>query len=155
MLELELTSRSQEFYHHLDSLWARTTIQDNHTTKFLTADHLQEILHSTFAAAVPPIWLETIAKKAANIFSSSQSTGEKLVECVQDVLPNWGIEDLLVLARPFAYAMRSSKQQNVLSLINNLNHQEWDNLSETEQAKYSLAIAYYALTQLNTGTMEV
>ncbi|AFZ25748.1 hypothetical protein Cylst_3614 [Cylindrospermum stagnale PCC 7417] len=148
-LEAELTTSSQDFYHHLDTLWSEITVCDNHTTEQTVADHLQENLYGVFAASVPQIWLKAIAQKASEIFASQQSTGEQLVECVQAVLPNWGVEDLLVLARPFAYSMRGSRQQSVVSVINNVGNRNWTGLSEIEQAKVSLAIAHYALIELN------
>ncbi|MBD2386244.1 hypothetical protein [Cylindrospermum sp. FACHB-282] len=144
-----LRTRSQDFYNHLDTLWSGITVCDNHTTKQTVVDHLQENLYTVFANSVPQLWIKAIAHKAAEIFASQQSTGEQLVECVQAVLPNWQVEDILVLARPFAYAMRGSKQQTLASVINNIGHRDWTALAEIEQAKASLAIAYYALSQLN------
>lgn len=155
LLETELTARAQDFYHHLDTLWSGITSCDNNTTNQVVVDHLQENLHTTFAASVPQIWLQAIGQKASEIFASQQSIGEQLVECVQAVLPNWEVEDLLVLARPFAYAMRGNEQQGAASVMNNANNQDWTGLSEIEQAKVSLAIAYYALIQLNSRQTEV
>lgn len=154
-LQTELTARSPDFYHHLDTLWSGITSCDNNTTNQGVVDHLQENLHNTFATSVPQIWLQAIGQKASEIFASQQSIGEQLVECVRTVLPNWEVEDLLVLARPFAYAMRGSEQQNAVSVMHNVNNQDWTGLSEIEQAKVSLAIAYYALTQLNSGQTKV
>lgn len=150
LLEAELTTRAQDFYNHLDTLWSGITVCDNNTTEQTVADHLQENLHTVFADSVPQTWLKAIAHKAAEIFASQQSTGEQLVECVQAVLPNWGVEDLLVLARPFAYAMRGSQQQSLASIMNHVGNRDWTGLSEIEQAKASLAIAYYALIELNS-----
>ncbi|MBW4617083.1 MAG: hypothetical protein KME21_28340 [Desmonostoc vinosum HA7617-LM4] len=152
-IEDELTTRSQTFYNHLDQLWSHidNTIQDKRITKQALVLNLQETLHTTFPACIPQTWLNAIAQKAAEMFASGQSIGEQLVECVQTVLPTWGTEDLLVLARPFAYAMRSREQQSVASVVSNLDHREWVALSEIEQAKVSLAIAYYAFTELNNS----
>jgi hypothetical protein len=36
------------------------------------------------------------------------SLREQLLYCIQDLFPRWTIEDLLVLARPYAYAFRSA-----------------------------------------------
>ncbi len=156
LLEDELTTRSQSFYSHLDTLWSgiSNTIYYNCSTESGYAVDLQETLHNNFAACVPQAWLNAIAKKAAEIFAPHQSMGEQLVECVQSVLPTWGSDDLLVLARPFAYSMRSSEPQNAASVISNLDNREWTTLSEIEQAKVSLAIAYYALNQLKSFQSE-
>jgi hypothetical protein len=77
---------------------------------------------------------------------------EQLMQCVQELLPNWAEDDLLVLARPFAYSMRSTDAAVIESMLSNLGCQDWTALAEIEQARASLAIAQYALTQLqNSG----
>ncbi|MBG1240543.1 hypothetical protein [Nostoc sp. NZL] len=156
LLEEELTTRSQDFYSHLDTLWSGISLGEsyNHNPQQALAFNLQEKLCSTFAACVPQALLNTIATKATEIFAAQQSIGEQLVECVQTVLPTWGTEDLLVLARPFTYAMRSSESQNGASAISNLKNSEWTALSEVEKAKVTLAIASYAFTQLNKSQSE-
>ncbi|MEH2121944.1 hypothetical protein [Nostoc sp.] len=156
LLEEELTTRSQDFYSHLDTLWSgiASTSDYNSNPQQAVVLNLQETLRTTFAACIPQGLLNTIATKAAEIFAAQQSMGEQLVECVQTVLPTWGTEDLLVLARPFAYAMRSSESQNASSAVSNLNNSEWTALSEVDKAKVSLAIAYYAFTQLNKSQSE-
>jgi hypothetical protein len=150
-LDEELTKRSPGFYNHLDTLWSNLSLAEIHNDnpQQLVVLNLQEILRNTFYACIPQELLNTIATKAAEIFSPQQLRGEQLVECVQTVLPSWGTEDLLVLARPFAYAMRSSESHTPESTLTKLNNRDWTNLSEIEQAKISLAIAYYALNQLN------
>ncbi|MBG1262884.1 hypothetical protein [Nostoc commune] len=155
-LEEELTTRSQDFYSHLDPLWSgiSPSLDSNHNPHQAIVLNLQERLSSTFAARVPQALLNTIATKAAQILAAQQSIGEQLVECVQTVLPNWGTEDLLVLARPFAYAMRSSESQKAASALNNLQNTEWTALSEVEKAKVSLAIASYAFNELNKSEYE-
>ncbi|MEH2266258.1 hypothetical protein [Nostoc sp.] len=157
LLEEELTTRSQDFYSNLDTLWSNVSLASSHPHHHQQALvlNLQETLRTTFAACVPQTLLNTIAQKAAEIFAAQQSMGEQLVECVQTVLPTWGTEDLLVLARPFAYAMRSSESKNAASAISSLNNSEWTALSEVEKAKVSLAIAFYAFTQLNQSQSEL
>jgi hypothetical protein len=150
-LEAEITTRSQTFYTQLDTLWSGyTSDSDNesHPSQSVVAN-IQETLQTAFASGVPQNWLNAIAQKATEIFSTQQSIGEQLVQCVQTVLPTWQVEDLLVLARPYAYAMRSSEPQTLATVINNVPNRDWAALSEIEQAKVSLAISYYALTQLN------
>jgi hypothetical protein len=156
LLEEELTTRSQDFYSHLDTLWSGISLASshNHNPQQVLLLNLQETLQITFAACVPQALLNSIATKAAEIFAVHQSMGEQLVECVQTVLPTWGTEDLLVLARPFAYAIRSSESQNTASALSNLQNTEWTALSEVEKAKVSLAIASYAFTQLNKSQSE-
>lgn len=152
----EFTTRAQVFYDKLNHLWSGVTPSSyyNHTTLSVVVDHLQENLHTAFATGIPQNWLNAIATKAAEIFASQQSLGEQLVECVQSVLPTWEADDLLIFARPYAYSMRSSEGQNLTSIVDNVNNQEWSALSEVEQAKLSVAIAYYAIRQLNDSPSE-
>ncbi|MCC5624875.1 hypothetical protein [Nostoc sp. CHAB 5715] len=156
LLEEELTTRSQDFYSHLDTLWSGISqaSDSNHNPQQALVQNLQETLSSTFAACVPQALLNSIATKATEIIAAQQSIGEQLVECVHTVLPNWGTEDLLVLARPFAYAMRSSESQNAASALSNLQNSEWTALSEVDKAKVSLAIASYAFNELNKSEYE-
>ena len=150
--EEQLTKRSQDFYRQLDALWPENPIHSNHKTNI--SQILFANLQAAFATAVPQDWLNTIAQKATAIFTSQVSIGEQLIECVQGVLPAWEAEDLLVLARPYVYAMRSGEPQSPKSLIGKFEDREWTNLSDVEQAKISLAICYYALTQLNSFSSE-
>lgn len=151
LLDEELTRRSEDFYSHLDTLWSGISLESNsnHNPQQTLVLNLQETLSTTFAACVPQALLNAIATKAAEILAAQQSIGEQLVECVQTVLPNWRTEDLLVLARPFAYAMRSSESQNAASALSNLQNSQWTALSEVEKAKVSLAIASYAFNEIN------
>ncbi|MDJ0737000.1 MAG: hypothetical protein QNJ47_23520 [Nostocaceae cyanobacterium] len=152
VLDEELGARSQDFYSQLDNLWSglSSTSHYNDTTKAADVVHLQETLQAHFATLIPQDWLVHIAQKAWEMFKTQQSVGEQLVQCVQTVLPTWSEDDLLVLARPFAYAMRSPEEENSISVsvIDKLADQDWTTLSEIEQARASLAIAYYALNQL-------
>jgi len=156
LLDEELTTRSQNFYEQLDTLWSEveTSSYYNCNTICASVDNLQETLRTAFVASVPQGWLNVIAQKATDIFASQQSIGEQLVQCVQAVMPTWQADDLFVLARPFAYAMRSSEPQNLKSIISNIENRDWTNLSEIEQAKISIAIAYYALKQLDSFQTE-
>ncbi|MEA5620688.1 hypothetical protein VB711_23015 [Cronbergia sp. UHCC 0137] len=137
----ELTRRSPNFYDHLDTIWSQAAPTN-------LKHYLQTSLHQAFSAAVPLTWLNAISQKVAEVFSLQQPTNEKLVSCVRDLFPTLQIDDLLVLARPFAYSMRS-ESQNSSSVISNIEGREWLDLSPIEQAKMSLAIANYAIKQID------
>jgi hypothetical protein len=115
---------------------------------FTTLDHLwQRSLYPTLVrkfATVPRTLLQTITQQALQLARTSQSLSEKLVQCSQAVLPDWNVDDLEVLARPMAYALRGESPSPTAHLL----VQDWEQLSATEQAKVSLAIAQYALDYL-------
>ncbi|MCY7276196.1 MAG: hypothetical protein LH702_21280, partial [Phormidesmis sp. CAN_BIN44] len=99
-------------------------------------------------ASVPQTLLAAIARQAQKVVETSNSLADQLVQCVQDVLPTWADDDLQVLARPLAYAMRSDGADVVDATVNSVRPIAWNDLSETEQARMSLAIARYAIDQL-------
>jgi hypothetical protein len=149
LLAEDLTTRAENFYHHLDDIWSQVShSQTDYDQK--PSHRLQSALNSAFSGSVPSNWLNAIAQKVSEISTLEQSASHKLVECVQALLPNWGMDDLLVLARPFAYAMRSNEQQNLIFVSKNIENRDWTSLSEIEQAKVSLAIADYAFKQLSS-----
>ena len=150
LLDEELTSRSHTFYSQLDTLWSDISTSENYkcNTELNVVAALQKTLQTSFATYVPQDWIVAITQKAAEIFNSQQLIGEKLVQCALVVLPTWAADDLLVLARPLAYDMRSGEAQNLESVLDVGNH-EWSAISEIEKAKVSLAIAHYTLSELN------
>ena len=129
----EIAQRSQSFFGHLDALWSATDLKTTLGQKF---------------AAVPQSLLATIARQAQKVVETSNSLADQLIECVQDVLPSWAEDDLQVLARPLAYAMRGDAADVVDAMVNSVGAIAWSDLSETEQARMSLAIARYAIDQL-------
>ncbi|KAM3112381.1 hypothetical protein [Phormidesmis sp. 146-33] len=131
--ESEIAARSTTFFAHLDHLWSANSLQTRLTQKF---------------AAMPQAFLNAIARQAQQVADASNSLADQLVLCVQEILPAWADEDLQVLARPLAYAMRDESDA-IDSTLKSIRPVEWSELSETEQAKMSLAVARYAIDQLN------
>ncbi len=111
-----------------------------------SATVVRESLRQKFGA-VPLSWLDDIARSALELCLSPHreqaklSPTERLVYCVLPLFPNWAAEDLQVLARPFAYAMRSGE-----SALANIHVQNWQGLSDIEKARVSLAIAHYVIS---------
>lgn len=132
--ESEIAPRSQSFFSHLDQLWSATALQTSLAHKF---------------DAMPRTLLSTIARQAQQVAAASNSLADQLVQCVQEILPDWADEDLQVLARPLAYAMRG-EENAIDSTLNSIRPLAWHELSETEQARMSLAVARYAIEQLKT-----
>lgn len=137
MSEQDVAQRSQAFFHQVDQLFSATTLQTSLAHKFAT---------------VPQDLLNAIARHAQQVAQTSVALADQLVQCVQAVLPEWAEDDLQVLARPLAYAMRGDDNNVVDSALNNIRPVAWEELSETEQARLSLAIARYALGKIEDGS---
>lgn len=123
--DAEMNDRADAFFSHLESLFAAPTLEGSLAQKFAT---------------VPQSVLNAIARQAQKLANSSATLADQLVQCVQEALPQWAEEDLHVLARPLAYSMRGEEPT--------VKATDWARLSETEQARLTLAIARYALNEV-------
>jgi hypothetical protein len=136
--DAEISQKSQSFFTTIQSCWDRQA--DNVRSNAL------ETLTAKFGARVPQQWLERIAANASALASSNLEPVEQLVSAVRDLLSNWATDDLLVMARPYAYAMRCNPGvDNPDNIVRPL---EWEQLSELERAKLTILIAQYAIDGL-------
>lgn len=136
--DAELEERSQGFMNNINQLWSAT--------------RLQKSLLEQFASQVPQEVLSRLAQVATGmaqqVSARSLSLAEQLVCCVQELLPQWPEEDLQVLARPFAYAMRGGELEGMEGGSAIVGSACWSELSEIEQARTCLVIARYALSEI-------
>jgi hypothetical protein len=148
--ESEITARSDSFFSQIEQTWNEILPEVEYISVSNVTDsqYLQANLQQRFAAYIPQGWLQAIADRASQVLTNQKSMTDKLVQCVQELLPNWAEDDLLILARPFASSMRSADTTTVESVLGNASCSQWAALSEIEQARASLAIARYALAQL-------
>jgi hypothetical protein len=133
--EAEISERSHSFFERVQDCWANSPSPE--AVSPLAA------ITAKFGARVPQQWLATIAANVSNVASSNLEPVDQLVQSVSDLLSNWAIDDLLVIARPYAYAMRCNtgieNPDNVVRPV------EWTELSELERAKLTILIAQYAI----------
>jgi hypothetical protein len=149
--EEETAAQTQTFFTQLDQLWSAATlaVPNTNTTDVAAVSAIQAILQRRFATRIPQKWLDAIAYHAHHVFSTQRTMAYQLVHCVQHLLPNWAEEELLVLACPFAYALRGTETAASKLVMDNFDQfSDWTALSEVEQARATLAIARYALDQL-------
>jgi hypothetical protein len=128
----ELTKSSNSFFSKLNACWP-----DN------SAD-LMASLTQKFAARIPQQWLEKVAAEAKKAVTEQFTAANQLVNCVQNLLPNLDEGDLLVIARPYIYAMRCGDT----TLDSLAGTTDWEQMSATEQAKLTMLVSKYALEQL-------
>jgi hypothetical protein len=134
--DAEITQRSRSFFAQIQSCWA------NSPTPVLELSPLA-VLVEKFGARVPQQWLAQIAANVSSLATNQLEPIDRLVHSVQDLLPNWAAEDLLVIARPYAYAMRGDTGVNDIDNI--VRPLAWTELSELERAKLTIAIAQAAI----------
>lgn len=127
----DIAQKSQVLFAQLEQVWLTTALQKSLREKF---------------ARVPQDFLARIAQSVQNATVKYQSLADQMVECVLDILPQWAEEDLQVLARPLAYAMREVDSEGAELVM--ATTRPWAQLSEIEQARVSLAVARYAISQL-------
>ena len=134
--DAEIGQRSQSFFASIKSCW------ENAPSPELEMSPLA-VLTAKFGARVPQQWLAQIAANVSSLAASNLEPVEQLVQSVQDLLSNWAKEDLLVMARPYAYAMRCDP--GVDNPDNVVRPLDWSELSEVERAKLTILIAQYAI----------
>lgn len=139
----EIAQASQSLFEQLHQCWS--------SLESATEENLHRSLSERFAALAPEAWLAAIAHKAQELVSSNLSLAEQLVLCVKPLLSNWAEDDLLVLARPLAYAMRGNSESAAETYPGFVRQADWQELSAMEQARLSLAIAHSALVQLQNS----
>jgi hypothetical protein len=134
--ETEIAQKSRSFFAQIQSCWA------NSPTPVLELSPLAALIEK-FGARVPQQWLAQIADNVSSLATNQLEPIDRLIQSVQDLLPNWAAEDLLVIARPYAYAMRGDTGVNEIDNI--VRPLAWTELSELERAKLTIAIAQAAI----------
>ena len=135
----EIESASQALFDRLHQCW---------TPAIEVEEALRTSLSERFAAVMPQAWIEAIAHKAQQLFSTNLSLADQLVLCVKPLLPSWTDDDLSVLARPLAFAMRGSSDRPSEAIPSTIRGTDWTELSQMEKVRLSLAAAHAALVQL-------
>ena len=135
--EDEIADRSAAFLTQIHSCWD--------TPSAAPVSPLAAI-SERFGARVPQQWLAQIATNVSALATSNLEPIEQLVKSVGDLLSSWATDDLLVMARPYAYAMRCNpgvdEPDNIVRPL------AWEQLSELERAKLTMLIARYAIDSL-------
>jgi hypothetical protein len=134
--DTEIEQRSQSFFTQIQTCWLDAPSPE---LEFNPA----QLLTDKFGHRVPHQWLAAIATKVSSLANSQLEPVEQLVQSVQDLLANWAADDLLVMARPYAYAMRCDPGVSDPDRI--VRPLEWSELTELERAKLTILIAQYAI----------
>ena len=146
---LEQASEATLLDEALDSKWQQVSqlaaqLWESPTQSLLAT------LTQKFGARMPAHLLQTLAASTQVVASDSGALIDQLVTAAQSVLTGWDADDLNVMARPLAMAMRSGQEEILEATLRSVRQTDWADLSEVEQARLSLAIARYALKELST-----
>ena len=107
-------------------------------------------LTQKFGTRMPQHLLAQLAAQVQAVADSGQVLMDQLVTATHAVLTDFTLDDLQVMARPVALAMRSGEPDSIDTFVQSVRAADWEDLSAIEQAKLSLAIARYALAEIDT-----
>jgi hypothetical protein len=136
--DAEIAQKSQSLYAQIQSVWETPAL-------CVTVSPLAA-LTAKFGARVPQQWLAQVAANVSHLATSQLEPVDRLVGSVQDLLANWAAEDLSVMARPYAFAMRCDLGMDDPDKI--VRPLAWAELSDLERAKLTILIAQYAIDTL-------
>ena len=115
----------------------------------------QSALFQKFSGRLPLDMLTRLAEKAQEISANGEALANQMVACAQEVLEGLAADDLRVMARPMAMAMRGRANDEIVeTTIKSVREVDWSALSVVEQAKLSLAAARYALAEADESKDE-
>lgn len=130
----EMETNANDFFSTLERCWHPSP-----------GEQIKASLGQKLEHKFPQEWLETIVNNAQELFLTSLSPIEQLIQCVKPLLSSWEEEDLQVFARPLVFAMRG----NTDPAREQWHHKDsWEQLSPVEKVRLTMAIAQYTLTEL-------
>lgn len=151
-----IAATGEQFFQTLEHVWASadaaTHLPSADTSETLTA--IQSTLIEQFQERIPVELIHSLTQAIHHVASQPLSLADQLVQSVQEILPEWGVEDLQVLARPYAFAMRGPETDKLEVALRSVRYAAWTELSGVEQARLSLAIARYTLSQMPSDTSQ-
>jgi hypothetical protein len=135
----EISLKSQSFFARIQSCWETVPGVESAPSPLAA-------LTAKFGVRVPQELLAQIAANVSSMATSQMEPVDRLVQSVCDLLSGWHTEDLFVMARPYASAMRGNTDLDTPDQI--VRPLEWAKLTEVERAKLTLFVAQYAISEL-------
>lgn len=134
----------------IESQWSRI-LQKAEALWEKAGTELEASLVERFESRMPVTLLRQLAAKVQEMADSNLALIDQLVEVSQSILHDWSQDDLQVMARPLALAMRDGQGEAVEVALSTVREADWESLSEIEQARLGLAIARHALNEASAG----
>ena len=113
------------------------------------SDSLLVALAQKFGTRMPANLLKQLAGTAQAVSQNGCALIDQLIDVTQAVLDSWETDDLKVMARPLAMAMRGGEDEILEITLRSIRSIDWEDLSEIEQARLSLVAARYALGEIS------
>ena len=133
----EFSSQWSQVSQIAETLWAEPS------------ESLLAALAQKFGSRMPQNLLNQLAANVQTAAQSGNALIDQLVASAQTVLSGWEADDLQVMARPLAMAMRGGQEEILDVTLQSIRQVDWEELSEVEQARLSLVVARYALGELS------
>ncbi|MGF1495295.1 MAG: hypothetical protein ACFB8W_00510 [Elainellaceae cyanobacterium] len=149
--EAAIAAHEAGFFAQLNQAWNEMTPAAQAIQEVPPDPALQTALVEQLGDRIPGNLVNSILQKAQEVISANLSVADQLVQCVQSILPSWDADDLQVLARPYAFAMRSGEPATLEVALRSVRYAAWTELSGIERARLSLAIARYTLSQMESS----
>lgn len=150
-----IATHGQQFFQQLTAAWQAVDMEQSVAPVSATPiAAIQACLLEKFQDRVPANLVEQLTQKAQALAEQPMPVVEQLVQCVQEAFSAWSQEDLQVLARPYAFAMRSPDTDKLEVTSQAVRPAVWNDLSDIEQARLGLAIAHYTLAQLKSQSSD-
>lgn len=130
--EGELNALADAFFSCLEKRWDEARAPKARVTLF-----------DKFAALLPVDSLNRLVEQAEIVAKQPLDTLERVVACIRPLFPLCSEEDLRLLARPYALAMRDGSEKAIV------NQKDWRTLSEIERIRLGSAIATEILAELS------
>ncbi|MEO0405894.1 MAG: hypothetical protein AAF289_00945 [Cyanobacteria bacterium P01_A01_bin.135] len=132
--------RETEFFTLLDQAWNEIDAP---------ASSLMKEIAQGLGDRLPQELLNRLLTSAKQVLATGQPLGEQLVQCVQSLVPQLERDDLLIMARPYATAMRDRQDPISLNGIrSSVRAAQWSDLVPVERARLGLELSHYILTRL-------
>ncbi len=145
--ESEIATRAHGFFAQIEQQWSTVSVQTSLAQRF-SARIPQELLASIAAQA------QKLLAESRRAVTESLSVADQLVQCIQDVAINLGQDDLYVQARLLEPMRNGGLRTAVDNVLNQIPQAEWQQLSEIQKARLSLAIAHCAMDEVRSQSEE-
>jgi hypothetical protein len=139
--EAEISLKSQSFFARIQSCWEAIPVVESALSPLAA-------LTAKFGVRVPQELLAQIAANVSSMANRQLEPVDRLVQSVSDLLSSWHTEDLLMMARPYASAMRGNTEVETPDQI--VRPLDWAKLTEVERAKLTIFVAQYAISELQS-----